>query len=533
MSVIQGDAESIRSLAPPSGIAEPHDAHPPTHPALTNFDILKIVFQHFKAGPDSDESRASRHDLYQAAQTCRSFLDPALDSLWMSMDTLLPLLRLLPALELLGRAYVLCGSISNHDVDRLNWYARRIKSFHLKIQSTPDISPLTYIQLAQSLTRSIPLLPSLRTLHAPSVSQLSLPNVAFVLSPSLERVDIEGLTPDDHIVKPFFSALGQRANGVQSLTLRGQMSQESSRLIMQFNQLTFLEVCDTVPPGVFSHIGALPYLESLIFVLKQSPPLPSHFTNVCFPKLKHLRIDGPISTISSYYKHFAGGPIETMVISASSLLKSNPVIRAYWESCFSTISNHFRLSLCSLHLIGQGGQTWFQTLLPHLSTLLKLKSLRLQGQSFVFSQVLDLAQAVHGIHELHLPLDGSLQCKYAIPLSALGVFAESCPDLKELQIQVDLIELSSLSKASPTLHGLHTLIIDSVAKKTLDVDVAPQVASYIDRLFPRLQSLRYEKDDKSTTKFWAHVDQIVRVCQVARQHERVRAAGEWFESRNS
>lgn len=64
--------------------------------ALDNPTILGQIFEHLH--PNST--------LLDAALTCRTFRDPALNVLWRSLDTLLPLLKLLPSFKLVNGVYV-------------------------------------------------------------------------------------------------------------------------------------------------------------------------------------------------------------------------------------------------------------------------------------------------------------------------------------------------------------------------------------------------------------------------------------------
>ena len=51
-------------------------------------------------------------ELLNAALTCKDFLEVALDALWEDMNSLLPLLQLLPALQFKDDSYVCANSIS-------------------------------------------------------------------------------------------------------------------------------------------------------------------------------------------------------------------------------------------------------------------------------------------------------------------------------------------------------------------------------------------------------------------------------------
>ncbi|RDB17086.1 hypothetical protein Hypma_001922 [Hypsizygus marmoreus] len=92
-------------LPPSSSALSVLSNHSP-HVALTNFDILTTIFEQFDTGLDSPDARGSRRQLCHAARTCKAFLEPALNSLWMFMESFVPLLRLLSAFERNGAVYV-------------------------------------------------------------------------------------------------------------------------------------------------------------------------------------------------------------------------------------------------------------------------------------------------------------------------------------------------------------------------------------------------------------------------------------------
>ena len=53
-----------------------------------------------------DTGETYRECLLNAALTCKEFLDVALDTLWEELDSFVPLLKVLPALQVEGNAYV-------------------------------------------------------------------------------------------------------------------------------------------------------------------------------------------------------------------------------------------------------------------------------------------------------------------------------------------------------------------------------------------------------------------------------------------
>ena len=67
---------------------EPQNRVFQTPEALMNQDILSLIFKHFDLEPGSQTVAQSRKDLFSAAQTCKAFVEPALDSLWRVIPSL-------------------------------------------------------------------------------------------------------------------------------------------------------------------------------------------------------------------------------------------------------------------------------------------------------------------------------------------------------------------------------------------------------------------------------------------------------------
>ena len=71
-----------------------------------NEDILHLIFENFDLRPGSPTATQTRKDLLSAAKTCKAFVEPALNSLWRVLPSLLPLLLLLPSAEVSNGRYV-------------------------------------------------------------------------------------------------------------------------------------------------------------------------------------------------------------------------------------------------------------------------------------------------------------------------------------------------------------------------------------------------------------------------------------------
>jgi hypothetical protein len=77
---------------------------------LADQDLLAIVFTNILPNDPADLPRCEivqgRKQLRDAALTCKSFKDPALDRLWMSLDSLLPLIKTLPNVIVIDGVHV-------------------------------------------------------------------------------------------------------------------------------------------------------------------------------------------------------------------------------------------------------------------------------------------------------------------------------------------------------------------------------------------------------------------------------------------
>ena len=71
---------------------------------LKNSELMAMTFFHLK-----NEYKSYQY-LFNAALTCKDFLEVALDALWEELDSLVPLLKLLPSLQVEDKAYV-CANV--------------------------------------------------------------------------------------------------------------------------------------------------------------------------------------------------------------------------------------------------------------------------------------------------------------------------------------------------------------------------------------------------------------------------------------
>ena len=88
-----------------TGYSELYDITPKKS-FLKNQYLLAMTFSHLQFENDEKYYEC----LLNAALTCKDFLDVALNKLWEEMDSLLPVLKLLPALQCENECYV-CANV--------------------------------------------------------------------------------------------------------------------------------------------------------------------------------------------------------------------------------------------------------------------------------------------------------------------------------------------------------------------------------------------------------------------------------------
>ena len=72
------------------------------HSFLRNTELKAMTFSHLQVKEDKKRCQC----LLNAALTCKDFLDVALDALWEELGSLVPPLKLLPALQVKDETYV-------------------------------------------------------------------------------------------------------------------------------------------------------------------------------------------------------------------------------------------------------------------------------------------------------------------------------------------------------------------------------------------------------------------------------------------
>ncbi|KAF8064856.1 hypothetical protein FPV67DRAFT_158127 [Lyophyllum atratum] len=491
---------------------------------LMNFDTLTKIFEFVDTGLDSSDIKLSQKRLLHLSLTCKAFLDPALDSLWRSMNSILPLLRLLPTLEVIDGIYMLCGKVQDQDLNRFKSYARRIRTYFLDSTAQPVLAPFTLTQM-----QALPLLPALRHLRCSSLQPLLTLTIPLLFSPTLEYFELMNVVPDPRVTGALLYALENYAPDLKQLILHRPSSAEFLSSVLTFRQLRSLSLSGNIDFRLFQQIAALPELRCLIVDLSVLTPTTAPDTAIIrFTKLQKLRITGFASVVASYCSYMRGGVLDDIVIEwkPEANLIREVSRQGHWERCLSVMVSHWVSTLRSLVL---STRTHIRLITsPQFFSILSklhLERLHIEGWQLSLKQFEELAPAIPKIKELLIRVASTA---HRMPLKLFYVFAQSCPDATLLQIRFRRLcttEVPQLNGNSVSTHGLKTLIVDS--KDPLDpagLQDALGVAQYLDHLFPHLQTIQGTGIEPDGVAFWSNVYDIVQKFQRARREERQRAA---------
>ncbi|KAF5350665.1 hypothetical protein D9756_008523 [Leucocoprinus leucothites] len=186
--------------------------------SLENLDVWRMILQEFEVSLDHDETmivREKRKAALTLALLSPKLTEIGLDTLWKSMTTLTPILRVmgacessfgLPAVVDLDRWYISRPLSRDKYLDRVTFYLERVRRFHAPI----NLHELEFWHILSTLLFRELILPSLRSLsmfitETPPLSFSSV--VVHILSPSITSITFvcphwEGNLPRiQHIVR--------------------------------------------------------------------------------------------------------------------------------------------------------------------------------------------------------------------------------------------------------------------------------------------------------------------------------------------
>ncbi|KAJ7214901.1 hypothetical protein GGX14DRAFT_609706 [Mycena pura] len=266
-------------------------------------------------------------DLAALARTSKTFLDPALNSLWRYQDTFLPILQCMPGDLWDGPVFNvwnslnLARSIVPTDWDRPLFYLHRVK--HFSITGQMDMPSQDLFDTFSLCLPTDHLFPNLRSLEWVNLNSALFHNIRLLLGPKITDLQI---TFSDRI--PCLSFIPMVAKYLRSAYLSCDEfdfgSQARERISLFARGLKCIETLSVndLDGSAFAHLSALPTLKSLtVTTLRHFFPCSSAPSEPDIPR-------------------FIG--LTTLDITATTDKAAIPCIKALSQSPLATVSLHMK-----------------------------------------------------------------------------------------------------------------------------------------------------------------------------------------------
>ena len=516
---------------------------------LKNQYLLTMTFSHLQVEIMSEDT--NRQCLLYAALTCKDFLDVALDELWKRMDSLLPVLKLLPALQfeddsfvcanvhvffmISFRLQVLGGNVSKADWDRLQYYTRRVKDFTL-VYDNSHAHPSTYVRIAQ--LQSSTLFPSLRRLYC-CLEDSYASHIFLFLSPLLDSLSLSNIGGfENTVVGPFLATLSSSPQMLSHIVLDGgEISADIlKKSFVHFKQLRSLVLEGTVFMADFSLwevLGALPSLEDLTLEANDPASHPAHAPENSnsrseglsyFDALEKLSITGSFILIQHFLDFIDSPCLKSINVSTVIDRDRNEHDHAedFLTPSMTIVASKWSQSLTYLVISNtlENGITHRNSkFLTSLTDLHEIRTFKLFGWTMENNDdaVRGLAKSWPKLRTLTLGIFLQPLNQTFVSLTTLRILADNCPELEYLLIPLDISTIPPFDDiTSKSLrHNMAVLILGSPAgvhppDQTL-LQCQIQVARHLDLIFPYLKTI-YAQDEN-----WSGLGDLVRLCQDVRR----------------
>ncbi|KAJ3539006.1 hypothetical protein NMY22_g4925 [Coprinellus aureogranulatus] len=527
----------------------------PRDGALSNRDILSIIFRNFvpTTRPNS-HAAVERRFLLSLALQCKAFSGPALDYLWEHLESLTPLIRVIPSAVLVDGKYFLSGPASSLS-PAFKRYANRVRSYSIRNQDSFKNAPVpkpdssVYILLSQLLVGA-PIFPGLQTLHIVSSADSCRHALPLILPcPSLARIKLgRQLLADAMALRLTIPLVVSRTPSLKELSLHWNNHPGNSLgdILSSVFPLRLLEVLtitggsSAVPQRFLLDIGSnFRHLRKLnLDLVLQSVPLEAipavaedqgSVDSRLFPNLERLSL-AHRSKIHMMQCH----DVPSLVYNVSTLELN---FRREW---FPTMPRIVKvLSGCpvlrSLTLFEDKELEIPVDNIVLLLTRLKLDQLHLR-MSRVLQATLTTARDTGDtitVLSAQSCMDRILTAAAVVPkhapLTLLGDVAKKAPDLESLRIPIDSFVTSSSmaditaqasnpSPRRPSAMKFLQIHDTRTSETTFTPTEYRDLAQYIDFCFPNLVSMDLAPaSDGRLADHWALIEQLRAMYQGNRQ----------------
>ncbi|CAK5274876.1 unnamed protein product [Mycena citricolor] len=491
------------------------------HRCLSILEIVELICAHFRPTnehlPTLDAANTSA--LAALAQTCRFFVNPTLDALWVKQIALTPLLSCLPGdcfamdLDEAGVSHARWARpIFASDWSRLEAYAARVRVLYVNESSDPALS-VAGAHFFNQLAAGVPsggLFPKLRVLHSREYPHAAA-CLGMLLAPTLRTlfVGIQTERQEDKLLMTHLSAVPSIAPQLAFLQVytNGRIFPRpphiDAAVSSVLRRMDSLEKVIMGCPDIASlqHIGRLDSLRTLSVV-----DLPVEFQAVkksrgakFFPRLLELVIRrGDILTALAFLRLSTHAPYQRVSITTAGVV-SNPELERLFAAVASAC-HPTSLRTLVLHAAGSGGpaRVGAPAIRPLLAfrNLAHVELLSSAGWALDNDDVRELSRAWPLLHTLSLATT-AMPGGAAPSLASLEHLAAQCPHLASLQITV--YATAAVPDVLPSAKRVRQTRLAALHVQNSDIADALAVARYLSRLFPALQDIKTHRDGKDNS----------------------------------
>ncbi|KIM37188.1 hypothetical protein M413DRAFT_448685 [Hebeloma cylindrosporum] len=533
----------------------------PTTDVLRNADLLGLIFSHLYIHSLEYLSSSSLHTIRQllagrqsllrAGLTCKAFFGPAMSRLWYEMDSLLPLLLVIPLITQEGGEYTSTSLVKEGDLHRFKFYASQIRSLYLS-SFLDTVSTHIYMAIAAALQDKT-LFPALTHVQILSLDEISNENFLFLhlIAPSpLSRLEICDVMESNGIrVTSFMDDMcrlhrphSEHLHPLYALKLEGSFLPSIGDLLQNFTRLTNLSF-ELTASTLRETLEISSSLSSLFDFKLEVPeeseswtlrnPVSREFKLYTFPALRNLEVGGPARYLCDVLHSIYGVYISRITITISSPDREDK------QKMSKCIQRCIIMTPTLLHLhinFPEGRITMEDDLFAPFQSYRLLRSLHICSLALTHPHLVDLFDKKFG--EWPVLETATLELNYLHPncedfdlpqISAIHLPAFSCPKLRRLESYLELpvpffrensqdVEkgmswqdiLESSERTNHTLTELRITFFEPDSKVPfpsldtfMEAKEALLVARVIDHLFPNLKRLDLFGDrPRSTWKPW-------------------------------
>ncbi|KAF9459087.1 hypothetical protein BDZ94DRAFT_1325066 [Collybia nuda] len=507
------------------------------YPALQVIDIINDILS--KLVEDDEDKKANQKagtvdkrntkDLLSAALCCKRLTGPSLDHLWRHMDSILPLLKLLPgAIKSSGSIYI-TGSIDSQAIPlRVRQYAERILDLTYTIRGDSDFNlphSSAWIRLSTLAGGLLPRLRSFKILYGPSTvngiekSLLLLPAILQCRTLKSISIDLPADLPKyGHALGSTLAIISDFNLDIMDLSLTGSsIDGYTDRLssIKSLKSVTLKLLSGGLSTDILSSLSCLPNLSEITLDFPDTLTMAFIIGSHLFRSLTKLTLRGS-PTLESSLSYIVAPQLQQLNLFCKSsqfshsITKSRVNLGIYPDLQAMTVS--WGTVSWGVNLSNRPIITNLSLNIPRLTDIRNFTLMSLDPNLCVTEEEI-AATAAAWPHLTVLRIEHIVKPAHGPGLTSLGYFAKLCPQLSELSI--------TLKEDFPLVNGGDPVSFHRLQRLDLQHTVVADhahMARYIDGLFPNL--LHFSLLSKEDCSLVSAI--IFKACQPVRKDQKKR-----------